>query len=916
MKKPIRAANRTKSIKKNAHPVFRGTSPAIVKKETKGQRSPTRRTRARSERLHLGPNDPQALGSGNVAVLPGGNIVGNVQITNEDYTLEQDDRVILVAAPATITLNDQPLSGFPVWIIADGGMVTVDGPIQGGPSTIMQGFVGIYVQSPSSGLWSLVKGASPSSGTIEIENQSIPLGPANILDFSGAGVTATLAGVTATITIPGSGPQPFIFDTTVGQTNIVANRIADNSPVNPAGTGIFNAGSDTTGATVGAVGNWSSIGGGDQNVTQGTYDTVSGGENNVTGTTGGSTIAGGTNHQADNFSAIGGGNVNVATGEASTVAGGAICNALANFSGALCGSSNFCDSGSEGSVIGGGEFGFIIGSTHGVIAGGNDNEIFGNNGVISGGSDNIINNQFGAVGGGNTNTVSGDYGFVAGGSNNTAWYYGHAEGFQCNAGADFTNDACHAEGDTCTSNGLLTSHAEGYGCIADGELGCHAEGQQTHCSSRAGHTEGEGSICAMDAEAGHAEGYHTAANNIAGHAEGGFSQANGISSHAEGQLTMAGSPIVGFGDHAEGQSTSAVSVSNTFGGAHAEGSFTNASNDGAHSEGIETNASGFGSHTEGVVTFATGDGAHAEGNDSSTANGEASHAEGSGSVASFFGDHAEGVGTEASSVAEGGAHAEGTGTSALNDGAHAEGANCTAMGFASHAEGSHCRANFFTDHAEGQNCTATSTASGSAHAEGFFCQALADASHAQNENTTALGEASTSEGFGTIATGLASHSYGESSNALREGQQAYSCAPLAADGPAGSYQQSLLTLNARNPGGTGAPLVYGEGSTQFTLESGKAYKIVIEAIAQSATDFSSFDAVISCSYAGAAIVFPVTPPTPVVATNATATAGAVADVWTLTFTDGGGGILTVTFSTTTQAANISAGFRFTEVTHP
>ena len=57
---------------------------------------------------------------------------GNCVETNINYTMQQEDRIIIASAAITVTLPPEPLTGNPVWICADNGAVTVTGPIQGG----------------------------------------------------------------------------------------------------------------------------------------------------------------------------------------------------------------------------------------------------------------------------------------------------------------------------------------------------------------------------------------------------------------------------------------------------------------------------------------------------------------------------------------------------------------------------------------------------------------------------------------------------------------------------------------------------------------------------------------------------------------------------------------------------------------
>jgi len=156
----------------------------------------------------MGPNDPQALGIGTAAILPGPTGPGNVQITDEAYTLQQEDRLVIVAVVATtLTLCPEPLSGFPVTIVADGGVATVLGPIQGGAQTIQQGFIGTFVHSPESNEWSVNIGSAPGASTIIVNGAPGPgtPGPASTIDFVGAGVSTSIVLGVATVNIPGGG---------------------------------------------------------------------------------------------------------------------------------------------------------------------------------------------------------------------------------------------------------------------------------------------------------------------------------------------------------------------------------------------------------------------------------------------------------------------------------------------------------------------------------------------------------------------------------------------------------------------------------------------------------------------------------------------------------------------------------------
>lgn len=101
----------------------------------------------------LPPNDP-------VSVL-GAQPLTNIQETDENYTMSQNDYAVLCTEACTITLADSPLTATPVLIIADGGTVTVQGgenSIQGNLVTLYQGTAGLFSFSPASNTWSVIVG--------------------------------------------------------------------------------------------------------------------------------------------------------------------------------------------------------------------------------------------------------------------------------------------------------------------------------------------------------------------------------------------------------------------------------------------------------------------------------------------------------------------------------------------------------------------------------------------------------------------------------------------------------------------------------------------------------------------------------------------------------------------------------------
>lgn len=381
--------------------------------------------------------------------------------------------------------------------------------------------------------------------------------------------------------------------------------------------------------------------------------------------------------------------------------------------------------------------------------------------------------------------------------------YSHSEGRYTEASAQ----TAHAEGyGTKASN--VGSHAEGIGTIASNQAS-HAEGTRTVVSSAASHAEGYETIAS--GTAAHAEGSKAIASGNFSHAEGQentvklalsgdanaltytFDYVNEggadyitpfifsgvvklIPNNSSSSITVTNVDIEnktltvdttlstevinnieytltiyptasGTVSHVEG--TSVASGDYT----HAEGRYTEASNQAAHAEGYRTTASNQGSHAEGYWTTASGAASHAEG-ENTTASAEGSHAEGLNTTASALYAHAEGNETIASKAM---AHAEGYRTTASGQMSHAEGRGSIASGNNSHAEGYGSVASNGPTHAEGYSTSASGYA---AHVEGFGPVSQGRGSHAEGYNTIASGQYAHAEGFFTTASTHGSHSEG------------------------------------------------------------------------------------------------------------------------------------------------------------
>jgi len=154
-----------------------------------------------------------------------------------------------------------------------------------------------------------------------------------------------------------------------------------------------------------AVGNYSTISGGQNNQTPGGYAVVSGGSCNTAsgGINGYSTVSGGLSNTAlGQCSVIGGGRGNTAVGNRSFIGGGRF--------NAACGAN---------SAVSGGDFNNAIGSSS-AIGGGRLNTACGFDAVIGGGCCNTTLGIQSVVGGGDLNQATGSRSTVGGGQCNTA----------------------------------------------------------------------------------------------------------------------------------------------------------------------------------------------------------------------------------------------------------------------------------------------------------------------------------------------------------------------------------------------------------------------------------------------------------------------------------------------------------------
>jgi len=232
-----------------------------------------------------------------------------------------------------------------------------------------------------------------------------------------------------------------VFDPldTPDTTNIRSNRYTTQSPVGPTGFGMINLSSDTTQSTVGVIGDYSAILGGDQNEVWGRYSSIVGGKANlVSGSQ--SFMGGGNQNQASGFNSIVvGGELNSVSVDNSIIVGGENNQiiGLGTDNAIIAGTSNSILGTSAGSIILDGYSHAVLSSQGAIIGNGDTNFVQGglNNTILNGSGNSIVPgtnpplNNFVSLG--NDNTISGGaFNTVAGGGNTIndsrhACVYGH-----------------------------------------------------------------------------------------------------------------------------------------------------------------------------------------------------------------------------------------------------------------------------------------------------------------------------------------------------------------------------------------------------------------------------------------------------------------------------------------------------------
>jgi hypothetical protein len=293
---------------------------------------------------------------------------------------------------------------------------------------------------------------------------------------SGSGLFWSLTGnsITGTEFLGTTNAQPLVIRVNNTQTfqfntDLSLQRDAGG---NTRGQGAVDLQSARSAATQVASGDYSVIGGGQNNTASGGLATVGGGVGN-TASDWYATVGGGASNTASEFAAtVGGGYRNTASDSGATVGGG-VGNTAS----------------SDGATVGGGEQNDASGGLA-TVGGGLFNTASGDYATVGGGSQNTAGGQYATVGGGEGNTARGKYPTVGGGQNNTASASG------ATVGGGFTNTASGkgatvGGGGNNTASGWYATVGGGEGNTASGGLATVGGGSQ-NTASDSGATVGGG----------------------------------------------------------------------------------------------------------------------------------------------------------------------------------------------------------------------------------------------------------------------------------------------------------------------------------------------------------------------------------------------------------------------------------------
>ncbi|MCE9541112.1 hypothetical protein K8R03_00960, partial [Candidatus Kaiserbacteria bacterium] len=269
-----------------------------------------------------------------------------------------------------------------------------------------------------------------------------------------------------------------------------------------------------------ASGQYTFIGGGQNNQAQNVYDAVIGGNSNNVNA-GNSFIAGGTNNTLTGASAgIVGGYYNTASGQYTFLGGGQNNQASDVYAAIVGGASNQATHGY--SFIGGG-YSNTANAAYALLGGGQQNTVNGDSSAIAGGYGNTANGLYSFLGGGQNNQTNDVYDAVVGGNTNVA------NGGNAFIGAGTNNTATGDKSGTLA--GYFSTASGETSVVLGGQAGTASGVQSAVLGGYNGRASGVSSIVLG--------GSNNSATNTSAVALGNASNAGGVNSFASGDTNSA-----------------------------------------------------------------------------------------------------------------------------------------------------------------------------------------------------------------------------------------------------------------------------------------------------------------------------------------------------------------------------------------
>ena len=312
----------------------------------------------------------------------------------------------------------------------------------------------------------------------------------------------------------------------------------------------------------GSIGDYSTVGGGQNNTASSQQATVGGGNaNTASGLR--STVSGGfSNTSSSDYSTIGGGQNNTSSGQQATVGGGNANTSSSDYS-TIGGGQNNTAGTSDYTTVGGGYQNTASGAIA-VVSGGESCAARGGRATVGGGKNNIATSNYSTIGGGQVNTASGGSATIGGGYNNAA------SGLRATVGGGLTNSASNS---AATVSGGWSNAASGFSATVSGGFANTASGDSATVAGGSSNTAG-GSHAAIPGGRGNAAAgdYSFAAGRRAkANHDGAFVWGDGtdadFTSTGTNQFLIRAAGGVGIGTASPGQPlTVAGTIESTTGG--------------------------------------------------------------------------------------------------------------------------------------------------------------------------------------------------------------------------------------------------------------------------------------------------------------------------------------------------------------